>query len=84
MERNPLHHLSLVLVLVIVVILYPSPPQDELEKEVEGSKSVTLELVFGYHWKPATGESVRFYSTTHKHLLRPHVPPPSDAAREGS
>uniref|UniRef100_A0A669CGB8 Mitogen-activated protein kinase kinase kinase 20 n=1 Tax=Oreochromis niloticus TaxID=8128 RepID=A0A669CGB8_ORENI len=30
---------------------------DELEKEVEQSKTVNLELVFGYHWKPGTGKS---------------------------
>uniref|UniRef100_A0A8C6TTK3 Protein kinase domain-containing protein n=1 Tax=Neogobius melanostomus TaxID=47308 RepID=A0A8C6TTK3_9GOBI len=29
----------------------------ELEKQVELSKSVKLELVFGYHWKPGTGSS---------------------------
>lgn len=32
--------------------------QEELEKEEETSKTVNLELVFGYHWKPGTGKSV--------------------------
>ncbi|KAM7380533.1 hypothetical protein PAMP_003822 [Pampus punctatissimus] len=34
-----------------------SSPKDELETEVERSKTVNLELVFGYHWKPGTGKS---------------------------
>lgn len=34
--------------------------KDELEKEVEQSKTVNLELVFGYHWKPGAGASVSF------------------------
>lgn len=34
--------------------------QDKLQKEVEKGKTVNLELVFGYHWKPGTGTSVRF------------------------
>lgn len=41
-------------------------PQDELEKEVEKSKTVNLELVFGYHWKPGTGKSVSF-AVSHTH-----------------
>uniref|UniRef100_A0A8C6TVK1 Sterile alpha motif and leucine zipper containing kinase AZK n=1 Tax=Neogobius melanostomus TaxID=47308 RepID=A0A8C6TVK1_9GOBI len=36
-----------------VIHLKASP----LEKQVELSKSVKLELVFGYHWKPGTGSS---------------------------
>lgn len=43
--------------------------QDELEKEVERSKTVNLELVFGYHWKPGTGRSVRLVcSETHTQI----------------
>lgn len=42
-------------------------PKDELEKEVEQSKTVNLELVFGYHWKPATGKSVSLSENTFKH-----------------
>lgn len=33
-------------------------PQEELEKQVEMSKTIKLELVFGYHWKPGTGKDV--------------------------
>uniref|UniRef100_A0A7N8YFL7 Sterile alpha motif and leucine zipper containing kinase AZK n=1 Tax=Mastacembelus armatus TaxID=205130 RepID=A0A7N8YFL7_9TELE len=33
------------------------PLLKELEKEVERSKTVNLELVFGYHWKPGTGKT---------------------------
>ncbi|XP_044072705.1 mitogen-activated protein kinase kinase kinase 20 isoform X2 [Siniperca chuatsi] len=36
---------------------FPPLLKDELEKEVERSKTVKLELVFGYHWKPGTGKS---------------------------
>lgn len=39
-------------------------PQDELEEEVESSKTVNLELVFGYHWKPGTGKSVSLQLNT--------------------
>lgn len=39
--------------------------KDELEKEVEQSKTVNLELVFGYHWKPGTGKSVSSQKETH-------------------
>lgn len=38
-------------------------PQDELEQKEEGSKSVNLELVFGYHWKAGTGKSVSLHGT---------------------
>lgn len=38
--------------------------QDELEKEVKQGKTVNLELVFGYHWKPGSGTSVGFYHVT--------------------
>ncbi|XP_041663040.1 mitogen-activated protein kinase kinase kinase 20 isoform X1 [Cheilinus undulatus] len=36
---------------------FPPLLKDELEKEVERVKTVNLELVFGYHWKPGTGTS---------------------------
>ncbi|XP_061579491.1 mitogen-activated protein kinase kinase kinase 20 isoform X1 [Cololabis saira] len=36
---------------------FPPLLKNELEKEVEQSKTVNLELVFGYHWKPGTGAS---------------------------
>ncbi|XP_029968270.1 mitogen-activated protein kinase kinase kinase 20 isoform X1 [Salarias fasciatus] len=36
---------------------FPPLLKGELEKEVEQSKTVNLELVFGYHWKPGTGKS---------------------------
>ncbi|XP_022596337.1 mitogen-activated protein kinase kinase kinase 20 isoform X1 [Seriola dumerili] len=36
---------------------FPPLFKGELEKEVERSKTVNLELVFGYHWKPGTGKS---------------------------
>ncbi|XP_017278071.1 mitogen-activated protein kinase kinase kinase 20 [Kryptolebias marmoratus] len=36
---------------------FPPLLKDELEKQVEQSKTVNLELVFGYHWKPGTGKS---------------------------
>uniref|UniRef100_UPI0037E8B507 mitogen-activated protein kinase kinase kinase 20 isoform X1 n=1 Tax=Semicossyphus pulcher TaxID=241346 RepID=UPI0037E8B507 len=36
---------------------FPPLLKDELEKEVEMVKTVNLELVFGYHWKPGTGKS---------------------------
>ncbi|XP_034549544.1 mitogen-activated protein kinase kinase kinase 20 [Notolabrus celidotus] len=36
---------------------FPPLLKDELEKEVERVKTVNLELVFGYHWKPGTGKS---------------------------
>ncbi|XP_008297052.1 mitogen-activated protein kinase kinase kinase MLT-like, partial [Stegastes partitus] len=36
---------------------FPPLLKDELEEELEGSKTVNLELVFGYHWKPGTGKS---------------------------
>ncbi|XP_032384823.1 mitogen-activated protein kinase kinase kinase 20 isoform X2 [Etheostoma spectabile] len=36
---------------------FPPLLKDELEKEVQKSKTVNLELVFGYHWKPGTGKS---------------------------
>ncbi|XP_068602286.1 mitogen-activated protein kinase kinase kinase 20 isoform X1 [Brachionichthys hirsutus] len=36
---------------------FPPLLKDELEEEVGKSKTVHLELVFGYHWKPGTGKS---------------------------
>ncbi|XP_008326503.1 mitogen-activated protein kinase kinase kinase 20 [Cynoglossus semilaevis] len=36
---------------------FPPLLKDELEKEVGKSKIVNLELVFGFHWKPGSGES---------------------------
>uniref|UniRef100_A0A8C3AQB8 Mitogen-activated protein kinase kinase kinase 20 n=1 Tax=Cyclopterus lumpus TaxID=8103 RepID=A0A8C3AQB8_CYCLU len=39
------------------LVHFPPLLKDELGKEVEMSKTVNLELVFGYHWKPGTGTS---------------------------
>ncbi|KAM6934735.1 mitogen-activated protein kinase kinase kinase 20 isoform 2-T2 [Xenentodon cancila] len=39
------------------LVHFPPLLKNELEKEVEQSKIVNLELVFGYHWKPGTGKS---------------------------
>ncbi|XP_034069293.1 mitogen-activated protein kinase kinase kinase 20 isoform X1 [Gymnodraco acuticeps] len=39
------------------LVHFPPLFKDALEKEVEKSKAVNLELVFGYHWKPGTGNS---------------------------
>ncbi|XP_061648339.1 mitogen-activated protein kinase kinase kinase 20 isoform X1 [Phyllopteryx taeniolatus] len=39
------------------LVHFPPLLKEELENEVESSKSVHLELVFGYHWKPGTGKS---------------------------
>ncbi|XP_077584109.1 mitogen-activated protein kinase kinase kinase 20 isoform X1 [Stigmatopora nigra] len=39
------------------LIHFPPLLKEALENEVESSKSVHLELVFGYHWKPGTGKS---------------------------
>nr|XP_046260267.1 mitogen-activated protein kinase kinase kinase 20 isoform X1 [Scatophagus argus]XP_046260268.1 mitogen-activated protein kinase kinase kinase 20 isoform X1 [Scatophagus argus] len=36
---------------------FPPLLKEELENEVERNKTVNLELVFGYHWKPGTGRS---------------------------
>ncbi|XP_054471003.1 mitogen-activated protein kinase kinase kinase 20 isoform X2 [Anoplopoma fimbria] len=39
------------------LVHFPPLLKDELGKEVEMRKTVNLELVFGYHWKPGTGKS---------------------------
>uniref|UniRef100_A0AAV2JZV8 Rap guanine nucleotide exchange factor 4 n=1 Tax=Knipowitschia caucasica TaxID=637954 RepID=A0AAV2JZV8_KNICA len=39
------------------LVHFPPLFKEELEKQVELSKSIKLELVFGYHWKPGTGSS---------------------------
>ncbi|XP_061736007.1 mitogen-activated protein kinase kinase kinase 20 isoform X2 [Nerophis ophidion] len=39
------------------LVHFPPLLKDELENQVDSSKSVNLELVFGYHWKPGTGRS---------------------------
>lgn len=39
------------------LVHFPPLFKEELEKEEETSKTVNLELVFGYHWKPGTGKS---------------------------
>ncbi|XP_076602251.1 mitogen-activated protein kinase kinase kinase 20 isoform X1 [Chaetodon auriga] len=39
------------------LVHFPPLLKNELEKEVERSKTVNLELVFGYHWKPGNGKS---------------------------
>uniref|UniRef100_A0A8C5GU45 Uncharacterized protein n=1 Tax=Gouania willdenowi TaxID=441366 RepID=A0A8C5GU45_GOUWI len=36
---------------------FPPLLKGELEKEAEINKTVQLELVFGYHWKPGSGKS---------------------------
>ncbi|KAJ0070351.1 hypothetical protein NL108_007724, partial [Boleophthalmus pectinirostris] len=39
------------------LVHFPPLFKEELEKQVELSKTVKLELVFGYHWKPGKGSS---------------------------
>ncbi|XP_072300560.1 mitogen-activated protein kinase kinase kinase 20 isoform X1 [Eucyclogobius newberryi] len=39
------------------LVHFPPLFKEELEKQVELSKTVRLELVFGYHWKPGKGRS---------------------------
>lgn len=41
-----------------IILVWIYLPQEELEKQVEESKTIKLELVFGYHWKPGTGKEV--------------------------
>lgn len=59
-------------------------PQDELEKEEKQGKTVNLELVFGYHWKPGSGTSVRCHRFAAWFTLRPRrcvsSPPPTASA----
>lgn len=47
---------------VVYIMLVISHPKDEWaqeeEEEEEKRKTVTLELVFGYHWKAGTNKSV--------------------------
>ncbi|XP_011607958.2 mitogen-activated protein kinase kinase kinase 20 [Takifugu rubripes] len=38
------------------LVHFPPLLKEELEKQVEMSKTIKLELVFGYHWKPGTGK----------------------------
>lgn len=42
----------------MLVILHPKDEWAQEEEEEEKSKTVTLELVFGYHWKAGTSQSV--------------------------
>uniref|UniRef100_A0A671YH90 Protein kinase domain-containing protein n=1 Tax=Sparus aurata TaxID=8175 RepID=A0A671YH90_SPAAU len=60
-SKGHVMHLKARLVFFLVscvnLSLYSFGSQDELEKEVERCKTVNLELVFGYHWKPGTGNS---------------------------
>ncbi|KAG7247697.1 hypothetical protein CRUP_012505, partial [Coryphaenoides rupestris] len=40
------------------LVQFPPLFKDESEEKVEQRKTVYLELVFGYHWKPGTGDTV--------------------------
>uniref|UniRef100_A0A667ZD06 Mitogen-activated protein kinase kinase kinase 20 n=1 Tax=Myripristis murdjan TaxID=586833 RepID=A0A667ZD06_9TELE len=56
-SKGHIMHLKARQITFTLLDLYIFPLQDELQEEVEGRKTVNLELVFGHHWKAGTGNS---------------------------